>query len=168
MIKNDIVKCEEGELKYRDESQQEKAEILDIPNDDSLTSSEYFFDNMGSQRPAVLVDSYIDFGSCSRYRVIDSMVIRVANNTKAKLTCAWISPGEASGEEPVFMVTPKVGDVPAKGMAEFRVQFRPTMDNAFYGQQLECYVFFKSMRSFRLVNDITFTPPFCLLATVAG
>jgi hypothetical protein len=48
------------------------------------------------------------------------------------------------------------------------VHFRPTIENSFYGAQLECFVYFKSMRSFRLVNDDTFTPPWCLTPLVSG
>ena len=71
-------------------------------------------------------------------------------------------------QEPAFVVTPKLTDIPAKSTAEFRVHFRPQVDNSFYGAQLECYVSFKSMRSFRLVNEDTFTPSFCLTPMVAG
>ena len=51
---------------------------------------------------------------------------------------------------------------------EFKVFFRPTVDNEFYGKVLECYCYFKSMRNFRLVNEDTFTPPWCLTPKVAG
>ncbi len=71
-------------------------------------------------------------------------------------------------KEPAFFVTPKLTDIPAKSIAEFKVYFRPQMDNCFYGLQLECFLIFKSMRSFRLVNEDTFTPSWCLTPMVAG
>jgi hypothetical protein len=71
-------------------------------------------------------------------------------------------------EELAFTVTPKITDIPAKSVAEFKIHFRPQIDNSFYGAQLECYLFYKSMRSFRLVQEETFTPSWCLTPTVAG
>ena len=44
-------------------------------------------------------------------------------------------------------------DVPAHSSAVFRVQFRPTDDQTYYSQNLECFVSFKSMRTFRLVGE---------------
>ena len=71
-------------------------------------------------------------------------------------------------EDPVFSVVPKTADILPKSTFDFRANFRPRMDNSFYGAQLECFVYFKSMRNFRLVNDDTFTPPWCLTPMVAG
>lgn len=59
-------------------------------------------------------------------------------------------------------------DIPPKSIVEFKVDFRPMIDNSFFGSHLECYVYYKSMRSFRLVNDATFSPPWCLTTQVAG
>lgn len=61
-----------------------------------------------------------------------------------------------------------VTDILPKSTVDFRVNFRPTMDNQIYGAQLECFVYFKSMRNFRLVNEETFTPPWCLTPLVTG
>ena len=168
MLKNGILSFHDGTLTYVNPCMAEKEELLDESYADSAISSEFFFDNMGSQRPVTLLDSFLDFGSCSRFKLVDSMTIRVSNHTRGKVTCVWIMPGEPTGEEPVFQVHPKICDIASKSVAEFKVSFRPSMDNGFYGQQLECYVFFKSMRNFRLVNDMTFTPPWCLTTTVAG
>ena len=73
-----------------------------------------------------------------------------------------------TSEECPFSVTPRVADIPPKSIMEFKVNFRPTVDNAFYGAQLECFVYFKNMRNFRLVNEETFTPPWCLTPMIAG
>jgi hypothetical protein len=67
-----------------------------------------------------------------------------------------------------FTVTPEMCDIAPKTIAEFQVTFLPGIENAFYGKELECYVYYKSMRSFRLVNELTFTPPWCLTCHVLG
>ncbi|KAJ3035518.1 hypothetical protein HDV00_003672 [Rhizophlyctis rosea] len=141
---------------------------LDSPYDMGRMASEYFYENTGEAEAVSLVDTYIDFGCCSRFRVIDSQTIRIANNTKGKMSCVWIMPGETTGEDPVFSVVPRTADILPKSTYDFRVNFRPKMDNSFYGAQLECFVYFKSMRNFRLVNEDTFTPPWCLTPMIAG
>jgi hypothetical protein len=73
-----------------------------------------------------------------------------------------------SYDELSFTVSPRTCDILPKSVMEFRVNFRPHLDNSFYGTQLECYVYFKSMRSFRLVNEDTFTPPFCTTLMLSG
>ncbi|KAI8923507.1 hypothetical protein BC831DRAFT_417141 [Entophlyctis helioformis] len=171
MLKTSTVVCNKGVLMYSDQelaAHQSMRRILDSPYDDGLVGSEYFYENAGEMLACTLNDTYVDFGACSRYRVIESQTIRITNNTKGKMSCVWILPGESSGDEPVFTVTPKVADILAKGTMEFRVNFRPKVDNSFYGAQLECFVYFKSMRNFRLVNEDTFTPPWCLTPTIAG
>ncbi|KAJ3030918.1 UNVERIFIED_CONTAM: hypothetical protein HDU68_007279 [Siphonaria sp. JEL0065] len=102
MIKNGTVQCKEGVLSFvHPEKYQISTPALDYPYNDGLVASEYFYDNVGTDQAVTLMDTYIDFGSCSKYR-------------------------------------------------------------------LECFVYFKSMRNFRLVNEDTFTPPWCLTPTVAG
>lgn len=169
MLKSGIIKCEDGILCYVNPKAHEiPPKITDLSYADGQIASEYFFENTGSDQAVTLLDSFIDFGSCSRYRVIDNQIIRVANNTKGKMSCFWHMPGETTGEDLVFEVSPKVADIMPKSFSEFRVSFRPRTDNSFYGAQLECFVYFKSMRNFRLVNDETFTPPWCMTPMVAG
>jgi len=40
------------------------------------------------------MDPFIDFGSCSMYRIIEGKTIRINNNTRGTLSCVWILPGE--------------------------------------------------------------------------
>ena len=71
-------------------------------------------------------------------------------------------------DEAIFTVSPQSIDVLPKSTGEFRVDFNPNIDNSFYGTELECYAYYKSMRSFRLVNEDTFTPSWCLALNVSG
>lgn len=73
-----------------------------------------------------------------------------------------------NSDAPVFTVSPQTQDVLPKSVVEFQVNFQPDIDNSFFGVELECYAFFKTMRSFRLVNEETFTPPWCLTMHASG
>ncbi|KAI9203276.1 uncharacterized protein BJ171DRAFT_600142 [Polychytrium aggregatum] len=169
MLKSGTIKCINGILSYTDPGHPfTKPTQTDSPYPDSLVSSEYFYENTGDTMAVSLLDTFVDFGACSRYRLIESQTIRISNNTKGKMSCVWIMPGETTGEEPIFSVSPSIMDIQPRCIAEFRVDFRPIMDNSFYGAQLECFIYFKSMRNFRLVNEDTFTPPWCLTPTISG
>ncbi|KAJ3229481.1 hypothetical protein HDU81_005357 [Chytriomyces hyalinus] len=170
MLKSGTIQCRDGVLSFSNLERHKDVEheVLDYPYNDGLVSSEYFYENTGSDQAVTLMDTYIDFGSCSKYRVIDHQTIRIRNNTRGKMSCVWHMPGENLSDETVFTVTPAIADIAPKSIIEFRVHFRPRTDNSFFGQQLECFVHFKSMRNFRLVNEDTFTPPWCLTPTVAG
>ncbi|OAJ44042.1 hypothetical protein BDEG_27330 [Batrachochytrium dendrobatidis JEL423] len=171
MLKTGVIFLNNGILSFTNDSvakQHAHSSLVDSPYSDGLVGSEYFYENTGPTVAASLVNSYVDFGACSRYRIIEPQVICISNNTKGKMSCVWVIPGEADGEEPTFSVTPKVADILAKSTMQFKVNFRPTVDNSFYGAQLECFVYYKSMRNFRLVNEDTFTPSWCLTPTVAG
>jgi hypothetical protein len=117
MLKNGTIKCENGKLTYVDPSKQPPnrmcyklcssesqdhltifvALLLDAPYDDGIIASEYFYENTGSNLAVALLDTYVDFGSCSRYRMIDNQTIRITNNTKGKMSCVWHVPGETTG-----------------------------------------------------------------------
>lgn len=127
------------------------------------TVEAFFNENAADNCPASLLESFIDFGSCPIRTLLDNMVLRVANHTKGKMGCVWIVP-----ENSAFGITPLMADIPADSVGEFCVQFKPQLDQTYYGQQIECYAYFKSMRNFRLVSEQSFTPPWCLTATLAG
>jgi hypothetical protein len=170
MIKSETLRCKEGVLEFIDPQLAEKHKLSakkDDPYERGVVASEYFFQNTGDNLACALLDTYVDFGSCSRYRAIEPQIIRIQNRTRGKMTCVWID-NEDTGGDPIFSVSPMTADIPPKGVVEFQVFFRPTVDNEFYGKVLECYCYFKSMRNFRLVNEDTFTPPWCLTPKVGG
>ena len=43
-----------------------------------------------------------------------------------------------------------------------------TAPNKLFGAELECYVYYKSLRDYRLVEDTTHCPPWCLTLTCKG
>ncbi|KAJ3020998.1 hypothetical protein HKX48_009403 [Thoreauomyces humboldtii] len=171
MIKTGTITCNDGLLQWANQAQKDlhrSKSIRDSSYPECAVGSEFFYENTGDSEPVTLVDTYVDFGSCSRYRVIESQCIRVSNNTKGKMSCVWIMPGELAGQPSAFSVSPAVSDILPRSTVDFRVSFRPNVDNSIYGVQLECFVYFKSMRNFRLVNQETFTPPWCLTPLVTG
>ncbi|KAJ3182506.1 hypothetical protein HDU85_002604 [Gaertneriomyces sp. JEL0708] len=170
MMKNGDIDCDDGVLTWSQAQEKSRNEmkltVRDSTYDEYQVASEFFYEN-GPDEPVALLDSYVDFGSCSRYRVIEARTVRIHNRTKGKMSCVWVQ-GDEETDEPVFTVTPAVSDIPPNSTTEFRVAFRPNMDNSIYGSQLECFVYYKSMRNFRLVNEDTFTPPWCLTPMVTG
>ena len=46
--------------------------------------------------------------------------------------------------------------------------FHQTAPNQFYGAELECYAHYKSMRDYRLTEDTTHCPPWCLNLVATG
>lgn len=68
----------------------------------------------------------------------------------------------------VFRVEPAQVDISAGESVEFSMNFRPSLDNQYYGQRLECFVYFKTMRNHRLVTDSTITAPWCLAISAEG
>ncbi|KAI9141425.1 hypothetical protein BKA69DRAFT_1166792 [Paraphysoderma sedebokerense] len=167
MLKNGVIEKKGDALSWVDPNERRRPSLNEMSQTDSPVGQEFFLRDV-EESPVSLLDTYIDFGSSARNIMPEPRIIRVANNTKGKMSCHWITPGEITGEPSVFFVTPKDSDIQPKSVAEFRVIFRPTADNAFYGNELECFAHFKSMRNFRLVNEGTFTPPWCLTLQVAG
>merc|ERR1712232_1474109 len=66
----------------------------------------------------------------------------------------------------IFSVYPENYEVKAMASKEFEVSFRPQHANTFEGGMLECLVYHKVNRTFRLVDLKRFTPPWLL--TVRG
>lgn len=90
---------------------------------------------------------------------VQTVVVR--NTTTSKATANWATPAGDNGK--FWSVEPQSQDVPSMGSAIFRITCAPNAPAQTFGSYLECYVNYKTMRSFRLVNEDVFTPPHCLL-----
>jgi hypothetical protein len=113
--------------------------------------------------------THLDFGPCSRHRPSERKTITVRNNTHGKVSCMWRIPlSDDDDDELDFEVIPECADISPGQTYTFRVVFRPSQDDFYYNQEIEAYVFFKSNRNFRLVNDDTLVPPWCLTCRVFG
>ncbi|RQM20617.1 hypothetical protein B5M09_009150 [Aphanomyces astaci] len=92
----------------------------------------------------------------------------VTNYTQGKVTCLWRVSETNAFETPTFRIWPTICDIAPGASASFTVSFTPTRGNAYYFAELESHVFFKSNRTFRLVNPQTLTPPWCVVVHASG
>ncbi|KAA0177590.1 hypothetical protein FNF27_00760 [Cafeteria roenbergensis] len=132
-------------------------------------------------RPFVLSRTVIQMGSVLAGALPPKQVVSLTNRSAGKVTVQWLVPrsslapergqGEpASADDDVrdFAVSPPVCDIDAGATADFSVAFRPHQASAWFAQELEAVVFPKQNRTFRLVDDVSFTPPETLLLRVMG
>ncbi|KAJ3375654.1 hypothetical protein GGF31_002857 [Allomyces arbusculus] len=110
----------------------------------------------------------LDFGACSPYRYVEPRRVTVFNRTETKVVCAWHPPSSVGDGDGVFRVEPDMRELPPHSAAEFVVSYRPQKEDVFHDTQLECFVYAKTMRNFRLVQDATFTPPWCFPLRLVG
>ncbi|ESL12195.1 hypothetical protein TRSC58_00041 [Trypanosoma rangeli SC58] len=81
--------------------------------------------------------------------------VLVYNRTNARATAYWCVPPSGCA----FSVLPLQEDIPPQSSCAFTVTMNPSVYLLVADQFLECYVNFRQMRSFRLVEDGAFTPP---------
>ncbi|XP_064646085.1 cilia- and flagella-associated protein 65-like isoform X2 [Lineus longissimus] len=129
---------------------------------------EYFNDGYHSDIthavPHVSTDiHHADFGNQQNLRLIEQQTINVTNHTKGKVTLVWMG-----DPDHVFSVLPATMDLPPLKTSSFRITFKPGAPNKFYGSELECYAFYKSMRDYRLVEDTSHFPPWCVTVKCSG
>jgi hypothetical protein len=65
---------------------------LDYPYNEGLIGSKFFYENTIDHQACSLLDTYVDFGNCSRFRVMEPKTIRVKNNSYGRMSCVWIHP----------------------------------------------------------------------------
>jgi len=131
--------------------------IKDIPR-----YERYFHDGFHSELsyvlPHVTTDvDVLEFGNIQDLNMPVDKTINVTNHTRGKVTVQWM--GDSSHP---FSVTPATLDIPPLKACSFRVKFNGNLPNKLFGSELECFVFYKSMRDYRLVEDKTHCPPWCL------
>ena len=131
--------------------------------------AQFFEEQCGCGDEVRMEQQFLDFGPCSRDRHPEPKMVRIFNRTNAKVTCMWRVPeSDDDDDEADFLCLPAVADIPAHGSYTFKVAFLPTQNDFYYNQEVEVYVFFKSNRNFRLVNEQTLTPPWCMTIPVFG
>ena len=118
-------------------------------------------------KPIVTSTENVDFGCCGSGDRGVQQVFKVTNNTEAKVTCAW-SVSCARDRQDTYEVVPSVADISPNRSLAFTVYFRPKVDNCFYHAQLHAQVYHKCNRSFKLVKEETFVPPWSLLINIDG
>ena len=160
---------------------------LDVPRtplpgtaSDAEVANEYqdwgeFFNGHDPARALSINESEIDYGACSHLRMSEYRTIVVTNNTDHKLTACWLLPDDPSKDggdkvrrQPVFQVFPDSSDIKPRSSVKFKAQFRPTKENQYYCQTLECLAFLKSQRNFRLVSGEKLLPPWTASVQARG
>ncbi|XP_063674984.1 cilia- and flagella-associated protein 65-like isoform X2 [Bolinopsis microptera] len=125
-----------------------------VPFQDQPPSSQYFTDvQMMTESTTMHVTAdieTIDFAKCRAFQKVHHKTVTVTNHTKGRVTAIW-----NDNPDSVFTVLPTECDIQPYKSASFRVNFHPQKPNQFYGADLECTTFYKSMRDAQLVNDDT-------------
>mmetsp|Transcript_15768 Transcript_15768/g.37278 ORF Transcript_15768/g.37278 Transcript_15768/m.37278 type:complete len:1920 (+) Transcript_15768:72-5831(+) len=131
---------------------------------------EFFLEMSDRSRPVYLGDEQLDFGSSSPFSLGETKSVSLTNNTNNKVSVVWMLPPDPNSPtgEPCLKVFPSSQDIAAHTTANFRVSFRPTMNNQYYCQVAEAIIFPKTQRNFRLVKDETFVPPFTVALRITG
>ncbi|XP_076448439.1 cilia- and flagella-associated protein 65-like [Babylonia areolata] len=129
---------------------------------------EYFNDGFHSDVistvPHVSADIHVaDFGHCQNLQANEEKTINITNHTRGKVLVHW-----NTCPDHVFTILQPTMEIPPLKTCSFRVRFQPRAPNKLYGAELECYVYYKSLRDYRLVQDITHCPPWCLTLTCSG
>jgi len=161
---------------------------------DTAVAHEFFIDDSDTAlRDICLSFTNCDFGFCAIGTTSDPRYVTITNRTKGKVMLNWVIPrlrGEDKSESstevtiaspsrtstvsvvdmyaPAFVVTPSVEDISPSGSVRFKITFNPKQSNRNYVSDLECFVYFKNQRTFRLTNDATLTPPWCLTVRSIG
>ncbi|XP_071497349.1 cilia- and flagella-associated protein 65-like [Diadema antillarum] len=132
-----------------------------------LPMKEYFDDGRHGEHTqpvhVTLDNTHVDFGNVMDLRRPQQKTLDITNHTKGKITITWMG-----DENHIFSVTPLTADIPPLKRSSFRVTFKPNAPNQFFGVELEGFAFYKSMRDYRLVQDETFCPPWCLTVSAVG
>jgi hypothetical protein len=105
----------------------------------------------------------VQFDYCKERETSESKVVNVCNHTEGKMMCIW-----TYGSEDVFQVVPEEREIHPGKVASFTLTFRPKKPSQFYVQEMECFVFYKSLRDHRQVADHSISPPWCLTVRAIG
>ncbi len=115
---------------------------------------------------AMLSPRSVEFGF-SNMRSAEPKPVYVTNNCCVKVTCIWDIAASASANS-FFVINPVEQDIRPGETVEFKISFIPNKVNYYYDQAIDCYIYYKSNRSFRLVDERVFTPPLCLSLSASG
>jgi hypothetical protein len=96
--------------------------------------------------------------------------VHVTNRTRGKVTAMFRVCGQDDDEASrlCFSVSPPSQDINPGKTVSFQVSFRPDQDDFYYCEDLECFAYAKKNRNFRLINEESFTPPWCATVKVKG
>jgi hypothetical protein len=151
---------------------------------DVAPAHELFIEDTEPLCRGITVDTTeLDFGYTPYDSASSARTVTVTNHTNGKVSLVWIVPNVHTDKEthegagtssnpalnaPVFHVDPPTSEIGSNKTVKFRITFNPKQSNRNYVNEIEVYGFFKNQRTFRLVNDATLTPPWCLTVKAVG
>jgi hypothetical protein len=106
---------------------------------------------------------YLDFGYTQYKRSSEKKFITVTNNTEGTLYCSWMA---ETGD--TFQIIPTERDISPNSTVAFTVTFWPDKPNHLFSKQLECYLFYKILRDYSLIDTRVVILPWCLQVTALG
>jgi hypothetical protein len=147
--------------------------VGDVSRVDVAAAHEMFItDTDLSCRDITVEKTSLDFGYSVVHKTSDTKTITVSNNSNGKVAVTWHVPRAVTEDgvfqEPVFSVSPTTVDINAGQQQTFKVNFRPFQTDRNFMSELEMFAYFKNQRTFRLVNDTTLTPPWCVPIKAVG
>lgn len=163
MMRDEELQLDENGALYRKTGTDDVKLPPNIPAMEEFFNDGYYSD-VTHQPPHVSSDIFqASFGRCSDMRSIEQKTVNLTNHTTGKITVVW-----TGGPSHVFSVSPDTMDIPPLKSCAFCITFKPNAPNQFYGAELECYAYYKSMRDYRLTEDTTHCPPWCLTLVATG
>ncbi|CAB4001244.1 Hypothetical predicted protein, partial [Paramuricea clavata] len=160
----------EGKLNVDENGIYSNPLITDLEkSEEDLSCEEQFFDDTSIGEAAIVqphisVDhSQLNFGKCTNIPCVEQKTVNITNHTKGKVTCNWLK--DMTG---VFEISPESVDILPLKTASFILTFKPDRENQFYGCEIECFVSYKCARDYRLVEDKTLSPPWCVTVYCSG
>ncbi|KAG8550494.1 hypothetical protein GDO81_025000, partial [Engystomops pustulosus] len=103
-----------------------------------------------------------DFGRC-QCNSQEPLPLSLTNHTRGKVTVIWTCKPNRS-----FQITPERTEIPPLKSMAFRVVFKPAQIDTLYASELEGFVFYKVLRDYRNVKDISICPPWCITLRARG
>lgn len=149
-----------------------------------------------SAREIVISKTELDFDYSPIMQLSNAQTVIITNTTHSKVVVEWQIPiakgmsldnNKHSSKDPkdramindgseerklkliqAFEVHPLTAEIDPEKSYTFEVFFHPKQSSRNFVSELEAYVYFKNQRTFRLVNDHSLTPPWCLSLNCIG
>ncbi|CAI9729171.1 Hypothetical predicted protein [Octopus vulgaris] len=114
--------------------------------------------------PVITLDTYeVNFGRHLGLNESVEKEIAITNHSLGKVVTQW-----TNGSSCAFTVIPLSIEIPSNKSATVKIIFTPNLPHLFYENELECFVYFKCLRSYHIAKDNTMCPPFCVTLNCSG
>eukprot|EP00106_Octopus_bimaculoides_P000217 XP_014767659.1 PREDICTED: coiled-coil domain-containing protein 108-like isoform X2 [Octopus bimaculoides] len=112
----------------------------------------------------ITLDTYeVNFGRHLGLNDTVEKEIAITNHSLGKVVTQW-----TKGSSCAFTVIPLSIEIPSNKSATVKIIFTPNQPHLFYESELECFVYFKCLRSYHIAKDNTMCPPFCVTVNCSG